>query len=845
MAGSSKRRARLWLFAVEWLKEFEAAEVDDLDRNTVDPSDFTIYLPWVPPEVTEADLKKFFAQSAPEKPGFCGSKPAIKSKPVYLVFFGHDDGDLISAFKDHGDLEFEKYIRSQKIRFYRTRARLKNADRKVRHVEAKNCCSRFYARHCRGEYNDLMEDDLVRERKHIITKIEDAVAVTENDRLMAKWQKPIGAFVSFFDEETVDRAMTDISRSFLEKLMNYFGCCVAPHKVLRIGDKKYFLNPRRAFAPSTIVWENYRFSGGYRARARMTTNVLSAVFIMLSIIVRGMKEAYDFSQEDPNAPDDDGYCAKYTDDELAAVGASGWSGDDDALLTCYCTDVLRSEGLQTVGNDKQCRAFAKSTGMGFVLELAGVAVIAVSNIFIMILINRRAKTDEKHHSLDGQEVSVMSRGFFSKFLNTGLIFLILGLRQVQAVLGETDLSNNLDVTWYETIAPDVIIISVINILAPHGPVLKRFYKDMKKIAKINKEGVQGVDARKKTDGIYCQDQLDKLYLGPDFHLHIRYIQLLVNFYMVMLYGMGIPLLFPIAAVQFFVTFWFDKIMFIRYYRKPPQYDYTTGKMATELLGYGVMMHLVSSIWMLTNPDIFTSNDGAVANALTDQLSENYPDTARFFYNQSIVMTVLLAMIIVFTFVSTFLSTGLRFMAGLLRIITCSKKEVSTAGVRNLIKSADDQPITYPEARKRGLIHGLDTYNILINPIYRDMFRIPLDWVRKLGSDRPKHKHVWSVKKFDPEHPDAEDDADPEADAAVEELGINREQYNDFKDAFDSYDKNQDGSLDHDEIFHAMRSLGYDPTDQDVDDFMREVRIASAVIFIHHDAQFVGQRTCDL
>ena len=99
-----------------------------------------------------------------------------------------------------------------------------------------------------------MEDDLVRERKHIITKIEDAVAVTENDRLMAKWQKPIGAFVSFFDEETVDRAMTDISRSFLEKLMNYFGCCVAPHKVLRIGDKKYFLNPRRAFAPSTIVW---------------------------------------------------------------------------------------------------------------------------------------------------------------------------------------------------------------------------------------------------------------------------------------------------------------------------------------------------------------------------------------------------------------------------------------------------------------------------------------------------------------------------------------------------------------------------------------------------------------
>ena len=49
-------------------------------------------------------------------------------------------------------------------------------------------------------------------------------------------------------------------------------------------------------------------------------------------------------------------------------------------------------------------------------EFAGVAVIAFSNMFIMILINKRAK-EEKHQSLDGQEVSVMVRGFIVSCIN--------------------------------------------------------------------------------------------------------------------------------------------------------------------------------------------------------------------------------------------------------------------------------------------------------------------------------------------------------------------------------------------------------------------------------------------
>ena len=39
----------------------------------------------------------------------------------------------------------------------------------------------------------------------------------------------------------------------------------------------------------------------------------------------------------------------------------------------------------------------------------------------------------------------------------------------------------------------------------------------------------------------------------------------------MMFSAGLPLLLPIAVASFVVSFWVDKIMFVRFYRTPPQY----------------------------------------------------------------------------------------------------------------------------------------------------------------------------------------------------------------------------------------------------------------------------------
>ena len=51
-----------------------------------------------------------------------------------------------------------------------------------------------------------------------------------------------------------------------------------------------------------------------------------------------------------------------------------------------------------------------------------------------------------------------------------------------------------------------------------------------------------------------------MYTGEEFLLEFRYSQLLNTIYIVFMFSAGIPLLYPIAFLTFFITYWVDKVM---------------------------------------------------------------------------------------------------------------------------------------------------------------------------------------------------------------------------------------------------------------------------------------------
>ena len=55
-------------------------------------------------------------------------------------------------------------------------------------------------------------------------------------------------------------------------------------------------------------------------------------------------------------------------------------------------------------------------------------------------------------------------------------------------------------------------------------------------------------------------------------MHFKYSSILTIVYITMMYGVGMPILFPIACISFVVLYFVEKILLFYGYRMPPMYD---------------------------------------------------------------------------------------------------------------------------------------------------------------------------------------------------------------------------------------------------------------------------------
>ena len=82
------------------------------------------------------------------------------------------------------------------------------------------------------------------------------------------------------------------------------------------------------------------------------------------------------------------------------------------------------------------------------------------------------------------------------------------------------------------------------------------------------------------------------------------LQMLNVIFVTMFYSTGLPLLFPIAMVSFFIAYWVDKALFTRFYRTPPAYDTSIARAFSTTLPWALLFHLAAGMWMMSNEDVF-------------------------------------------------------------------------------------------------------------------------------------------------------------------------------------------------------------------------------------------------
>lgn len=67
-----------------------------------------------------------------------------------------------------------------------------------------------------------------------------------------------------------------------------------------------------------------------------------------------------------------------------------------------------------------------------------------------------------------------------------------------------------------------------------------------------------------------------------------------------MYGIGLPILFPIAVISFLVLYLVERSMIFYSYRQPPLYDEKLNNNALEILSWSPLLFLIFGYWMFSS-----------------------------------------------------------------------------------------------------------------------------------------------------------------------------------------------------------------------------------------------------
>ena len=698
-----------------WLRRFQAIETLTLDRSTVSASDYTLCVRGIPPNCTEDDLMEHFQRIA-------GGEPVAD---VHLAFANSKE---ISLYFHRGKLVKKRYDVVQRIRYEMTRRRFFQEG--IGDDTSSSCSSDLWHKPLTDPQKTTKRlEKLHAERTKLTAQIR--LADEERERMMSEdgdQSKAIQAFVTYQTESSLIRAIGEYQLSWFQSL----GLCCCYPKKLRLKGRRLVIS--QAPEPSTIIWENLEYSNLSRSLRQSLTGIVAMLAICISIACTF--RARDFQAQTLAAtslPCPDGFLRLDADQQRVIIE------ENTELAHCYCSTLGISEQIGTSLCSDYLSMILRSSATNFA---AGLLVVGINMAFTIIF--DRFGSFERHVSIETMETSNLVRVFLLKVINTGALVLLYSQTWLQKIflVRLEDSSPEWDVEWYATGGVSLIIVMCMNVITPHMFPVVRYLRHRSKVHRLEKHLNENRDIKNSfPKTFYSQDELDD-YVGPNatFCLNYRISQTLVTFYVCFVYALSMPVLLFIGALSFFLSYWVDKWLFCRFYRTPPGYSDRMGKTASKLLGFGIVVHLIMSMWSLgTNDKIFDGLDAFVNGNTPSNINVGaLTSLIQRLVLQKRHLVILEAVLLIFfaTLVVSKFSRGLG--GGLLALCRCIACQATKNQAKKIEARRNTVDVDYRSACQRGIIKGLASFNILKNSRYAEAFGITAEFAES-------HKRVSSIR----------------------------------------------------------------------------------------------------
>ncbi|CDW91332.1 UNKNOWN [Stylonychia lemnae] len=434
-----------------------------------------------------------------------------------------------------------------------------------------------------------------------------------------EFSEPVRAYIIFQDEEGYQRAC-HMSKQTV--------CCQDRADHYWYGKPVYF---KAAPEPSNIMWENQYWPFWLKTFRKISTFLIVVLILLVQVSFMFLitKKNVQFQSKYPIVDCHD--IKQVYGDNLQKFAILQWHDFSNDLNTdqrsahlCFCENLVNHDGIQaallneyTTTNKKGdmiggqiCSEFLQGKYILKVTKFGISLMILMFNYLLRTTIIDLVKWIGKK-TFSSQMNSILKFLFISQFINTGLILLSVHSNFENAHLPYVKKIFNgsypdFTMEWYYKIGSIYTQTLFILGLSPLIDTIKisiynriKQYKDSKTITKI--KPLQEIQSQSKT-----KSQFIECYSGPEMLIHYRYSGIIVNVFVSMLYGVGVPMIIPVVLMNFIIQYCLDRLLTVYLYKQPPLFDQQLTQTALNILQWGVILYLGFGYWMLSNKQIFTN-----------------------------------------------------------------------------------------------------------------------------------------------------------------------------------------------------------------------------------------------
>ena len=198
--------------------------------------------------------------------------------------------------------------------------------------------------------------------------------------------------------------------------------------------------------------------------------------------------------------------------------------------------------------------------------------------------------------------------FITNFLNTGFLLMLANANLVDQNIPILDIflrgpDPDFNIRWFTTVGEVLVSTMIINIFIDPATQFGMFM--MRTVLRMLDSGILGKYEENEDGDIQVtkclskQQYIDK-YSGPDYQMDVKYAALLNVVYVTMVFGVGIPILFPIALIYFVLTYLIEVATLYYSYRKPSSYDEKLTVAVLDILVYAPLFYFAFGYWFLSN-----------------------------------------------------------------------------------------------------------------------------------------------------------------------------------------------------------------------------------------------------